>query len=258
LAPRRGPGRVGRRRNRSPAGRGRRGTTKAKGHHRRKRPALPQRRHATSLHPGRGTPQRPQGHGPGRQQTPHDSGIRRQGPGRLVRPGNPKSSPERRGIRRTNPAGSKAPRLGPKRRRTRTRRSQRLGPSKRQLRPSSSRGISLRPSRPNGQKTRRPLGSRPTSSSRSPTIPPIKQNQQNNTATQQTPTQPNRAHTPAQPRGLRPFSTLCPSSPQWVSYWQVVDNQKPTHRSPNNLDTHHKAPHQPRHSTVEPPTDRGW
>src|SRR5882724_7568257 len=30
--------------------------------------------------------------------------------------------------------------------------------------------------------------------------------------------------TPAQPRGLRPFSTLCLSSPQWVAFGQSVDN----------------------------------
>jgi hypothetical protein len=32
--------------------------------------------------------------------------------------------------------------------------------------------------------------------------------------------------TPAQPRGLRPFSTLCLSSPQWVAFGQSVDNSR--------------------------------
>ncbi|MBB5155417.1 hypothetical protein BJ970_002951 [Saccharopolyspora phatthalungensis] len=176
LAPGSGPGGTGRRSDGSALGSGGNGPAQAEGRHGRKRPALQERRNATPVHSDGGTAKRPAGHGPGRDGPPDDGGLRSQGPGGLVGPGNPKSGPGRGGFRRENPDGGPQKGLGAKRGRKGNRGSQRLCPGPRRPGQRSSGDIGLRPHRQNGPPPRSPLGSRPTSSSRCPTKPPLTPN----------------------------------------------------------------------------------
>src|ERR1700730_12352448 len=56
-------------------------------------------------------------------------------------------------------------------------------------------------------------------------------------------TKPPTGQTPAQPWGLRPFSTLCLSSPEWVGYRRVVDKSEVIHRCVRGGQDRHKTPY---------------